>query len=121
MRITAATICGVLCVAGLVFGVVFTYASRTFFNATRFSQRAADSLAEPGVARVVSEEITDQIIAARRDLTAYRPVIIGTVEYMVSSAPFRAPSAARPKGPRHPDLVHRREHRARRLRLGLWL
>ena len=90
LRVTAATICGVLCVAGLVFGVVFTYASRTLFDASRFSQRAADSLAEPGVARVVAGEVTDQIISARRDLTAYRPVILGTVEYVVSSAPFRA-------------------------------
>ena len=90
LRASAVIVCGVLCVAGLVFGVVFTYASRTLFDASMFSQRAADSLAEPDVARVVAGEITDQIIAARRDLTAYRPVIVGTVEYVVSSAPFRA-------------------------------
>ncbi len=90
LRATAALVCGILCVAGLVFGVVFTYTSRTLFDASRFSQRAADSLAEPAVARVVAGEVTDQILAARRDLTAYRPVILGTVEYIVSSAPFRA-------------------------------
>ncbi|MCI0450907.1 MAG: hypothetical protein L0Z51_00795 [Candidatus Latescibacteria bacterium] len=90
MRASLAVLCGVLCVAGLVFGVVFTYASRTLFDPSRFSQRTADSLAEPAVARVVAGEVTDQIIAARRDLTAYRPVIVGTVEYIVSSAPFRA-------------------------------
>ncbi|HXV13637.1 MAG TPA: hypothetical protein VEC56_05470 [Candidatus Krumholzibacteria bacterium] len=90
MRATLAVVCGVLCVAGLVFGVVFTYTSRTLFDASRFSQRAADSLAEPAVARVVAAEVTDQIIEARRDLTAYRPIILGTVEYVVSSAPFRA-------------------------------
>lgn len=90
IRASAAFLCGVLCVAGLVFGVVTTYTARTFFNPSRFSQSAAASLAEPEVARVVATEITDQIIAVRRDLTAYRPVLIGTVEYVVASAPFRA-------------------------------
>lgn len=90
LRATAALLCGVLCVAGLVFGVVFAYTARTLFDASRFSQRAADSLTEPAVARVVASQVTDQILAARRDLTAYRPVILGTVEYVVTSAPFRA-------------------------------
>jgi hypothetical protein len=90
LRPVAATVCGVLCVAGLVFGVVFTYTARTLFDATRFSQRAADSLTEPAIARVVASQVTDQILAARRDLVAFRPVILGTVEYVVSSAPFRA-------------------------------
>ncbi len=90
LRSSAAFVCGVLCVAGLVFGVVLGYTSRTLFDPSRFSQRAAESLAEPEVARVVASEITDQIIAARRDLTAYRPILLGTVEYVVSSAPFRA-------------------------------
>jgi hypothetical protein len=90
LRAAAALICGVLCVAGLVFGVVFAYATRTLFDASRFSQRAADSLNEPAVARVVASEVTNQIVADHRDLLAYRPVIQGTVEYVVSSAPFRA-------------------------------
>ncbi len=90
LRASAAFLCGVLCVAGLVSGVVVSYTARTLFDPSRFSQRAAASLAEPEVARVVAAEITDQIIAARRDLTAYRPILLGTVEYVVSSAPFRA-------------------------------
>ncbi len=90
LRGALVTLCGILCVAGLVFGVVFTYASRTLFDASRFSQRTAASLSEPAVARVVAGEVTDQIIESRRDLTAYRPVILATVEYVVSSAPFRA-------------------------------
>ena len=90
LRSSAAFLCGVLCVAGLLSGIVVTYTARTLFDPSLFSQRAAASLAEPEVARVVASEITDQIIAARRDLTAYRPILLGTVEYVVSSAPFRA-------------------------------
>ena len=90
IRVLVVLLCGILCVVGLVFGTVFTYASRTLFDAGRFSQRAAACLAEPRIARVVAAEVTDQIIAARRDLTGFRPVIIATVEYVVTSAPFRA-------------------------------
>jgi hypothetical protein len=37
-------------------------ATRAFFDASQFSRRAADSLAEPVVARVVATEVTDQIL-----------------------------------------------------------
>jgi hypothetical protein len=90
LRATLAFLCGVLCVTGLVFGVVFAYSSRTFFNPTKFSERAADSLTQPAVAGIVADQITDQIIAANRDLTAYRPMVRGATEYVVASAPFRA-------------------------------
>src|SRR5262245_53103794 len=83
-------LCGVLCVAGLVFGVVFVYATRTLFDASRFSERVGYSRTEPAVSRGVPAQLTDQILAARRDLVAFRPVIIGTIAYVVSSAPFRA-------------------------------
>ena len=90
LRAPAAFLCGVLCVTGLVFGLVFAYAARTLFDPTRFSERVADSLGQPEVAGVVADQITDQILAARRDLTAYRPMVRGAVEYVVSSTPFRA-------------------------------
>jgi hypothetical protein len=82
--------CGVLCVAGLVFGVVYGYAARVLFNPVTFSERVGESLGQPDVARVVAEQVVDQIIASRRELTAYRPLLLGTVEYVVASAPFRA-------------------------------
>lgn len=85
-----AFVCGTLCVLGLVVGTVYIYSSRVIFNPSMFSNRVADSLAEPGVKRVVAGEIVDQVVELHRDLTPYRPVLLGTVEYVVSSAPFRA-------------------------------
>ncbi len=90
LRSTGAALCGVLCVAGLVLGVAYTYTSRTIFNPSIFSHRVADSLAQPTVARVVAEQVADQILEKHRDLTPYRPVLRGTIEYVVASEPFRA-------------------------------
>ena len=85
-----AWLCGALCILGLVVGTVYMYSSRVIFNPSMFSNRVADGLAQPAVARVVAGEIIDQIVALRRDLTPYRPVLLGTVEYVVASVPFRA-------------------------------
>jgi hypothetical protein len=85
-----AWLCGTLCVLGLVVGTVYIYSSRVIFNPSMFSNRVADSLAQPEVARVVAGEIVDQVVELHRDLTPYRPVLLGTVQYVVSSAPFRA-------------------------------
>ena len=90
LRGVAVWLCGVLCVAGLVVGIVYSYSSRTIFNPTMFSYRVAESMAQPAVARVVAGEIVDQIVESHRDMTAYRPVLVGAVQYVVSSAPFRA-------------------------------
>jgi hypothetical protein len=85
-----AWLCGTLCVVGLVVGTVYIYSSRVIFNPSMFSNRVADSLAQPAVARVVAGEVVDQIVELHRDLTPYRPVLVGTVQYVVASAPFRA-------------------------------
>ncbi len=90
IRGIAVGLCGVLCVAGLVIGIVYMYSSRVLFNPTMFSNRVADSLTQPAVARVVAREIADQIVELYRDVTPYRPVLLGAVEYVVSSAPFRS-------------------------------
>ncbi len=73
-----------------MFGLVFAYASRTLFDASTFSKRVAQSLAEPAVAGVVADQVTDQVLAQYRDLTPYRPMVRGAIEYVVSSKPFRA-------------------------------
>lgn len=86
----AAGFCGVLCVLGLVTGTIYVYSVRAIFNPTMFSNRVADGLSQPAVARAVAGEIVDQIVNSYRDVTAYRPVLLGAVEYVVSSAPFRA-------------------------------
>ncbi len=89
-RSPAAVVCGVLCVAGLVAGIIYVYLARVLFEADWFADRAAACLAQPQVSRVVAAQATDQIIAYRRELTAYRPLLLGTLEYVVASAPVRA-------------------------------
>jgi hypothetical protein len=90
MRSTIATLCGIVFVIGIVGGVISIYASRTLFNETMFSNRVSESLSEPRIARVVSNQITDQIVAMRRDLTPFRPILLSAVERVVTSPPFRA-------------------------------
>jgi hypothetical protein len=90
MRRLAVTLCAIACIVGMLTGVIFTYASRVILNAGMFSERVADSLGEPPVARVVAGQITDQILKYRRDLTPFRPVVLGTVQQIIASTPFRA-------------------------------
>lgn len=90
LRRVAVTVCGAVCIVGLLSGVLLTFATRTLFDVNVFSDRVAASLADPHVARVVAGQVTDQIVAARRDLTVVRPVVLGIVERIISSAPFRA-------------------------------
>jgi len=90
LRSGAVTWLGILCVLGLVASVVNLYVMRSLFDPDWFAYRVAASLDRPAVARVVAGQITDQIIASERDLTAYQPIIRGAVEYVVSSSPFRA-------------------------------
>jgi hypothetical protein len=90
LRSTAAVLLGVLCIAGLLYGVIMTYATRILFDPVIFSARVADSLAEPPVARVVANQITEQIVNYQRELTPYRPIVLGAVQQIVASPPFRA-------------------------------
>ncbi len=81
---------GVLGILAIIAGILLGYFTRTLFNAGAFADRAAESLANPGVARLVATRIADSLIAQRRDLIAYRPIIISTTQSLVTSAPFRA-------------------------------
>lgn len=85
-----AVLCGTLGVAAIVTGAVYAYAARSLFNPDTFAQRVADGLAQPDLARIVAGHVADGIIDERRDLTPYRPLLVGSVEQVVSSAPFRA-------------------------------
>jgi hypothetical protein len=109
LRGPAAILCGILCVALLLTGVIGTYASRVLFNQTMFSNRVADAFSNPHVARVVAGEITDQIVAAYRDLTPYRPILLGVVENVVSSSAFRA-IVRRAAKELHPLLIENGEN-----------
>jgi hypothetical protein len=80
-------------VAGVVLlavGLVHLYADRVIFTARPFAARAALSLADPRVASYVAERIADQVIAEKRDLVAYRPLLVGTARVVIGSEPFRA-------------------------------
>ena len=74
----------------LAAGMVHLYADRVIFDARTFGARAALSLGDPRVAGWVAERIADEAIAQRRDLMAYRPLLVGTTRAVVSSEPFRA-------------------------------
>ena len=74
----------------LVAGMIHLYADSVIFDARVFGARAALSLGDPRVAGYVAERIADEAIAQRRDLMAYRPLLVGTARTIVSSEPFRA-------------------------------
>lgn len=71
-------------------GLNLVYLDRIFFDAEAFAARAAQSLEDPRVAAFVAERIADQAIAQKRDLTAYRPLIVASARTVVGSEPFRA-------------------------------
>lgn len=80
-------------VAGAVLlaaGLVHLYADRVVFEARPFAERAAQSLADPRVAGYVAERIADEVIAQRRDLTGYRPLLVGATRAILASEAFRA-------------------------------
>jgi len=83
----------VLRVAGAILlaaGMIHLYADLVVFDARTFGARAALSLGDPRVAGFVAERIADEAITQRRDLMAYRPLLVGTARAIVSSEPFRA-------------------------------
>lgn len=74
----------------LACGMVHLYADRVVFDAPTFGARAALSLGDPRVAAYAAERIADEAVSQRRDLVAYRPLIVGTARAIVSSEAFRA-------------------------------
>jgi hypothetical protein len=74
----------------LAVGVIHLYAEPVVYDPTTFGDRAALSLGDPRVAAFVAERVADQAIAQRRDLVAYRPLIVASARAIVSSVPFRA-------------------------------
>jgi hypothetical protein len=89
-RAIVAAACSGLGILAITIGLLLAYAARGLFNPDAFSHRLAASLAEPGVASLVAERITDRVIAARPDLTGLRPIILVAARSVVSSEPFRA-------------------------------
>jgi hypothetical protein len=79
--------------AGLVLlflSAVLMDISHGLFDADDFANRVATSLGDERVSSYVAAEVTDVLVKERPDLTAVRPLIVGTVQGLVGSAPFRA-------------------------------
>ena len=74
----------------LAAGSILLYAERVVFDARAFGAHAALSLRDPRVAGYVAERIADEVIAEERDLTAYRPLLVGSARAIVSSDAFGA-------------------------------
>jgi hypothetical protein len=74
----------------LASGMVHLYADRVVFDAATFGARAAQSLGDVRVASYAAERIADEAVTQRRDLVAYRPLIVGGARAIVSSEAFRA-------------------------------
>lgn len=90
IRAGATVVCSVLCIFTITGGLLLGYVTRVLFRPEAFAERAAASLAEPGVAALVGARLTDGLIAQHRDLTAFRPIILVTTQSVIASAPFRA-------------------------------
>ena len=78
---------GLLC---LGLSAILIGASRGLFVADEFASRVAVSLGDPRVSSFVAGKITDALLSQRPDLTAVRPLILGSADGLVASTPFRA-------------------------------
>ncbi|MFC1799775.1 hypothetical protein ACFL2Z_02555 [Candidatus Eisenbacteria bacterium] len=81
--------CLVAGIIAIVLATLLAYGSLVLFDAGAFSDRVGESLGEPGVAALVSQRLTDNLIAQRRDLTPYKPLILSATQAVVTSGPFR--------------------------------
>jgi hypothetical protein len=88
--------CIVLGALGLLLGALLRDAAR-LLQPDAFADRVAASLVDERVAAVAAEQLTDAVIAQRRDLTAVRPLILAASRDVVGSSVFRgvARTAAR--------------------------
>jgi hypothetical protein len=82
----AASTVGVLLI---ITGLLLAYTSQALFNSNSFADRAAASLENPDVAQFAADRITDALVSQHRDLTPYRPLILGAARAIVSSDAFR--------------------------------
>src|SRR5262245_54552177 len=71
-------------------GAMVSVVRRALFYPDAFADRLSASLADPRVAAFVADRVTAAVIEKEPDLTAFRPLIVGTARGTVSSASFRA-------------------------------
>jgi hypothetical protein len=90
LRLPAVVALLVLGAYTLLAGAVLLDARRGLFEADGFAERTARALGEPRVAAFAGEEVTDAVLRAAPDLTAYRPLLVVAAREVVASEPFRA-------------------------------
>ena len=88
-RSVLAFICAGIGILALTLGILLGYSSRVLFNSEAFADRVAASLGDPRVASLIADRLTAGVIAQERDLTAYAPLINGSIRTLVASEPFR--------------------------------
>ena len=88
-RASLAWVCAGTGILALTLGIMLGYSSRVLFNSEAFADRAAASLGDPRVASLIADRLTAGLIAQQRDLTAYGPLINGSIRTLVASEPFR--------------------------------
>jgi len=74
----------------LSLAAVLSVARRALLFPDNFADHLASSLADPRVASFAADRITDGVLKANPDLTAFRPLILGTARGAVSSSSFQA-------------------------------
>jgi hypothetical protein len=85
---TASTTLSVVGVIAIVAGLLLAYTSETLFNADTFGDRMAASLKNDAVADLAASRVTDAVISLERNLTPYRPLVLGAVRAVVTSDAF---------------------------------
>ncbi len=89
LRLPLALVLLVLGAYTILAGAVLLDARRGLFNSEGFADRTARALGDPRVAAFVGDEVTDAVLRAAPDLTAYRPLLVVAAREVVASEPFR--------------------------------
>ena len=90
LRDLAAELLISLGVLSFALGAVVSVARRALFYPDAFADRLAASLEDPRVADFVGDRLATAVLEKEPDLTAFRPLIVGTARAAVSSSSFQA-------------------------------
>ena len=77
-------------VLALSLAAMLSVTLRAFFLPDHVADHVAASLADPRVSSFAASRLTDVVLRQNPDLTAFRPVVLGTAQAAVSSEGFRA-------------------------------
>ena len=81
--------CIVLGAIAFGLGALSYVLSRNLFDPVIFGRRVADSLSDPGVSAWAADHLTNEIIRAKPDLIAFRPMLDSAEQAILSSRMFR--------------------------------